>query len=400
MMLARSAAVGMSAAFLAAISSPCLAKETTSADCASGEPRLLIEFEGAGAEDCIRTEDGFAVTIVPETVPVNRSPWYAFDIVSARGGEVTVRLDYAFGEHRYIPKIVPIGMQRHTGNHEVSVSVSESGNTATLTLGLLPGRYRVSAQPVIRAFEHREWALHFAAATPFEFEVAGRSQQGRDIWQLTSANTDSRMLVLLLGGQHPPEVPGVFAMRAFLDRIGMDDELAMQFRSRFRIAAFPFLNPDGAAHGFWRSTAGLSDLNRDWGIWSQRESAIVGNYLEAERSGGVRPVFMIDFHATRAGDVLYIPSSDAAGVEPFLSAWIGRIETAMGDTHSFEPITGNNPGLSTSRSWFTRTFERPGVTLEIHDETDTGRIRALATVAAEAMMLQLLEEYCEMEKAE
>lgn len=368
-----------------------LAAPVAAQECETGDVRLLSDFEGAGAVDCKRTDDGFAVTIKPEAIPINRSPWYAFDITTERAVVVTVRLDYAYGEHRYEPKIAP--RPAAAAAPAPLIMTRDEGAVAFLDMDLPPGTWRISGQPVIAHFEHRQWATDFAAQTDFTYDIAGTSQQRRDIWRLSSVPENSRLTVLLLGGQHPPEVPGALAMRAFLERLSADDDLASAFRDRFRIVAFPMLNPDGLAQGHWRMTSGLADLNRDWGLYTQRESWLVGQYLSQRWAQGDRPVLMVDFHATRAGDVLYIPQSDAVGVEPFLSNWIARIDTAMGEQASFEAITGSNPGLPTARSWFTRTFAAPGVTLEIGDETDPTRGERLAFVAAESMMLQLLEQY-------
>lgn len=360
-------------------------------DCTRGQVRLLTDFEGAGAKECRRTQDGFELVIAPETVPINPSPWYAFDLVSAGDADVTVRLDYAYGSHRYVPKITPLAW---SGDGDLpAVTVSEDGGDAILSMTIPAGRFRISGQPVIAPFAHRNWAQDLAERSPFAFGVEGTSQQGRDIWRLTSAPSQARHAILLLGGQHPPEVPGTIAMREFLERLAEDDALARRFRSHFRIDAFPMLNPDGLAHGYWRTTGELEDLNRDWGIFSQAESALVDDFLE--RTGA--PVLMVDFHATRAGDVLYIPQADSEGVEPFLSSWIARIDALLPEEAGFEPITGNNPGLPTARSWFTRTYRAPGVTLEIADETDPQRTVRLARAAAEAMMAQLLDQYSQAE---
>lgn len=372
---------------------PAPAAQAQGEDCTKGEVRLLTDFEGAGAKECRRTPEGFELVIAPETVPINRSPWYAFDIASPSPAEVTVELDYAYGTHRYVPKIAPLAWSGNGEVPTVDFVVSEDEDTATLTIAVPAGRFRISAQPVIPAYAHRNWALDLAGRSDFAFGVEGTSRQGRDIWRLTSAPAQARHAVLLLGGQHPPEVPGTIAMREFVERLAESDPLARRFRAHFRIDAFPMLNPDGLAHGYWRTTTDHEDLNRDWGIFSQTESALVDDFLARTAA----PVLMVDFHATRAGDVLYVPQSDAEGVEPFLSSWIARIDALLPDEPGFEPITGNNPGLPTARSWFTRTFTAPGVTLEIGDETDPQRTARLARAAAEAMMAQLLDQYSQAE---
>ncbi|WP_271078771.1 M14 family zinc carboxypeptidase [Aurantiacibacter sp. MUD61] len=370
---------------------PAAAQDGRSESCADGEVGLHLDFEGAGGRDCERTDTGFAITIAPETTPINRSPWYAFDITAEQPATVEVELRYTYGEHRYVPKIEVRDTSR--AEMEPSVSTEDLGERAILTLTLPAGRFRVSAQPVIPSPDRVAWARGFAEASDFSFHIAGASREGRNIVRLTSDVSDSPLIVLLLGGQHPPEVSGSLAMRAFLERIAEDGALANRFRARFRIDAFPLLNPDGIAAGHWRTTAGLEDLNRDWGIYSQIESHAVGSFVYDRWQAGERPVLMVDFHATRVGDVLYVPQPDAPGVEPFLSNWIARVDARMGDEPGFEPITGNNPGLPTARSWFTRTFHRPGVTLEIGDETDLARTQRLARAAAEAMMAQLLEDF-------
>ena len=364
-----------------------------SVPCDEGELQLRSDFEGARAADCRRTEAGFAVTISPEKEPVNKSPWYAFDLIAADAQPVTVKLNYTYGWHRYSPKA-----WHGEGGWEVlpedAVETADDGQRAVMSIALAEGRTRIAAQPLYDASERMGWVEALAAASPdLKLTIAGHSVEERPIQRLSSGpEGEGRPLLLLLGSQHPPEVPGWTAMQAFLERLVEDDRLAQEFRDQIRIEIFPILNPDGLDRGHWRLNAALVDINRDWGPFTQPETRIVRDVIEARRTAGDRPVLMVDFHATRKGDILYTPD-ETAQLTPggYTNEWASAIESRL-DEPSFRIVTAHNPGLPTSKGWFAETYGAPGVTLEIGDETDPDRSSRLGRAAAEAMMVTLLEQ--------
>ena len=63
-------------------------------------------FPGGRMNECVQiADDDFAVTIQPESDPINDSAWYAFRVNSTEERTISVRLKYVGGSHRYDPKI-------------------------------------------------------------------------------------------------------------------------------------------------------------------------------------------------------------------------------------------------------------------------------------------------------
>lgn len=362
--------------------------------CDEGETILTSEFDGGHARDCVRTEDGFSIRVVPESWPINRSPWFAFDIASDAPADVTVRITYTHARHRYMPKAFRAdGMQMDL---PIETQLIDDGRIAVLRMTVPQGSTRIAAQQVISPDEHLSWSLGFAERGNFEIAPAGHSEEGRLLWRLSSrpdteSHMESRPLVLLLGGQHPPEVPGSLAMRHFLERIAANDALAARFRQNFAVEIYPLLNPDGIAAGNWRTAAPLKDMNREWGEFELAATALVAERLAARQAAGNGGplALMIDFHATSAGDVFYVPSAGEPVIDRFMEGFTAELENRH-DGPGFTITAGHNPGLPTARSWFTEEYGIPGLTLEIGDETPPARTRTLAVAAAEAIMLQLL----------
>lgn len=340
--------------------------------CATPAVRIDFDFEGAPLSRCvINGEREFTLLVAPEHAPpINPSPWYAFRYEAGQGAPVTVHLDYLVGDHRYAPKWSDGSIAR-----QLEVELSQDGKRASFVLPA--GSARVSAQEVLDT----QW--HGRAMGRWESEggeriVLGRSHDGRPIEALTLGSAEAERLVVLLGRQHPPEVSGAVAMEAFVDRIverlAEDTGLA----ERYRFLVVPLLNPDGVARGHWRANRGGRDLNRDWGIFSQPETAAVKTWLDANAIAQ-RPVVMIDFHSTRS-NLFYVQGEEEtdAREQAFLDSWLGQL---AGKLEGFEftiERRNANPGSGTSKNWFHETFDIPAYTYEVGDESDRSATKSAA----------------------
>lgn len=352
-------------------------------DCTSGDVRLTQDFSGAPDSACRRTGPAaFELTIVPESPDINPSPWYAFDLETESDAEVSIALDYGEYRHRYRPKI-----ENSNGLWvafpESAVTLADEGRLATLRVTLDAGRYRIGAQEVISIDERAAWRGDFAAQHELEIEIIGHSIDGRAIEALSrrSASPDAPLIVIV-GGQHPPEVTGVLGLRAFLGTLFADPSASGTF-DQFEWLIVPDLNPDGVAEGHWRENLGDTDLNRDWGPFQQPETAAIRDAIAARAAEGHTPFLLLDFHSTRR-DVLYTPH-DNAGLTPanFSADWITLLnESWTGEGEAFDRDPSHNPGLPTAKSWFALTYNAPGLTVEFGDETDRDRIADLAAAGA------------------
>jgi hypothetical protein len=361
-------------------------------NCETGAIRLTQDFSTAPGSTCERSGEAvFALAIRPEDPDINPSPWYAFDLHADEATEAEVALDYADYRHRYRPRVELEGGHWAALPEDV-LSVSEEGHQARLALDIPAGVTRIGAQEVITLQERVQWRASFASRTGMSRSVIGESREGRPIEALARpAAAPGAPLIIIVGGQHPPEVTGVLGLRAFLDTL-FDPSADQAVLDRYQWLIIPDLNPDGVEHGHWRHNTGGLDLNRDWGPFTQPETAAAFAAIEAQIAEGHAPFLLLDFHSTRR-DVLYTPP-DAAALTPFAFSedWIALIEAAWSsDEPAFDRGPSHNVGMPTSKTWFADTYAAPGVTVEYGDNTDRDRITALSQTAAQALVRYLNE---------
>lgn len=356
----------------------------TGADCSTAVARITFDLESAPRSTCtILGERAFAILVAPEHAPpINPSPWYAFRYAASGAEGISVRLDYLVARHRYSPKLVRVGEVT-----PVPVEVSDDGRTARLALP--PGEGIVAAQEPFGASRYARLVDRLAALPHADRVELGRSLDGRPITAVRFGNRTAPALVVLLGRQHPPETTGAVAMEAFLLELADQLDARPNLGERIQFLAVPELNPDGVARGHWRANRGATDLNRDWGDFSQPEPRAVKTWLD-ERSDSVRPVAVLDFHST-GRNLFYVQSEEETDEreEQFLNSWLGGKESAIVD-YPFEIERRDaNPGLGTAKNWFHATYDIPAYTYEVGDDTPPEAIRRSARSLALSYVVQL-----------
>jgi hypothetical protein len=353
---------------------PVVAGETCSTTSAS----LNFDFDGAAASVCaIVGERDFALLVTPEHAPpINPSPWYAFRYRAEGDAPVTVTLRYLGGQHRYPPK------WRAAGGEWRDLPSEPAADGKSAAIRLPQGEGVIAAQEILTPADASADLARWSAMTGSKPFVLGHSHDGRPIEAIRLGRADAPRLVVLLGRQHPPEVTGAIAMRAFVDALaaqagGFGD---VQF------LVVPMLNPDGTARGHWRANRGATDLNRDWGPFTQPETRSLKAWLDA-LPPAVRPAAMIDFHSTRS-NLFYVQGPDEADAAQrrFLAAWLeGRENALAGYPFTIEPRNAN-PGSGTAKNWFHATYAIPAYTYEVADDADRAATRAAAKVLAESLI--------------
>ena len=351
-------------------------------DCTAGAVQL---YSGA---TCVRTgPSSFVLAVRPESEPINPSPWFAFEIETREHTSATVMLDYGAFSHRYQPK------QRLAGGRWQALSpdaveIFERGGRAELYLSVPAGRTAVAAQEILTREERAEWNRSFADRARFRLSEIGRSVNGHPILAIEAgSHLYTAPLILILGGQHPPEVPGTLGLRKFLETLAQEGGPLLETH---RVLIVSELNPDGVGGGFWRLNSGLVDLNRDWGPFSQPETRAVKAELDRLTQAGARPVLMLDFHATRQ-NTLYTPRHEASLDPPeFASLWVARID-AIYEGVLPHVSAGHNDERPTAKVWFAEQYGAPGITVEYGDETARQEIDALSVAFAQALVAVLTD---------
>lgn len=347
-------------------------------------------FEGGRATSCAQDgKNSYVVSIRPEGEPINRSPWYAFDVVSTDKRKVSVTLEYGDYKHRYSPDVWT--QEAGWRPYEGKIKLREDGARATLKLDLGAAKsMRLAASPLIVREDTEAWMRALAQANEsIAYEQLGVSAQDRPIRMIQTGGELSDW-ILVIGRQHPPETTGAIAMQAFAERLMADDETARAFRDRVGVVMIPMLNPDGVAGGNWRFESSGKDMNRDWGPFEKPEPQLVRDEIERRKAAGKRLLLGLDFHSTRE-DVLYTQPDDAEGdFAWFPGAWHEAINARLeAETPGAPPVArdpGHNPGYPNYKTWINITYGVPGVTVEFGDETDPERLRRIGRIAAEELM--------------
>lgn len=359
--------------------------------CASTAFLIDSEFESGNFARCkVRRDGSFDITIEPEDHKVIiEQPWYAFRVTAATPGELSVRLRFPDGYARYWPKLSTDG--RHWARAPASaVEVPASQKSMTLRLSLSAGTHWIAAQELLSNAWYEEWLAELAGHAELSVAVIGHSVEGRALHLVKTANRPEA--IVLLGRQHPAEIPGALAMRDFVATLLADTDLARRFRARFTLLILPLLNPDGVANGHWRHNSGRTDLNRDWGKFTQPETQAVARLLAGLDELGIRPRLMLDFHATKQTKTLLFYTQTAAEITspPRLADhWIAAVQARLPD-FVFRQSPGPSDENPNSKGYYYRRYGIPAYTYELADEVDRAQLHATTPILAEEMMRLML----------
>ena len=337
------------------------------------------------------SEDAFEVTIAPENAPINNSTWYAFRIWSEKTRTISLTLTYVDGRHRYIPKISANGTTYSLSD----VEYDSSTGSATFPITISPVKKTISAQnlPGTRFSDLEDY---IATDLPdfVTVKTAGTSNYGNPVYELIVDETvpdQPKKAILLLSRQHPPEISGYHTYQVFFERMLANDDLAVAFRKKFLIYAFPMLNPDGVIHGHWRHNAMGVDLNRDWKNFNQPETRAVRDALTPLASDpDIEVLYGLDFHSTDENLFYPINKEVPTKVDNFTQQW-------------FPLVDADNPALNfrseefdtsspISKNWMFKTFGCDALTFEVDDELTTAQIQQLGKSAAESFMKLMLDK--------
>lgn len=351
------------------------------------------DFDGARLNGFERENDSTAIAIInPENTPINNSPYYAFKIWSKSSKPFYLKFQYPKGfKHRYIPKLKEGDRWRVID----SSSIFKEDSIVTIKLELSNTPKIVAAQEIQSSTDVKNWYTSLAnnKANYVHFQNFGKSRLGRnlpvlDIYQGDSKGKD---IIILLTRQHPPEVTGYFAFQEFLQTILNDSELSSRFLNRFRVLAFPIMNPDGVDLGHWRHNAGGVDMNRDWSQYNQPEIKNTVKFITKQlKSNKSKLILGLDFHSTWY-DVFYTNKRREDTTLPhFIEDWFESLENKI-PNYKVNEAAGNST-KPVSKGWFLYGYDAVGITYEIGDKTPKDSIKLFGSVSADEMMNILLNK--------
>jgi len=201
---------------------------------------------------------------------------------------------------------------------------------------------------------------------------------------LSKGEVKDKPTVVVISRQHPPEVTGYFAMRAFIETI-IEQGASNGFLEKYRVLVYPMMNPDGVDLGHFRHNTGGIDLNRDWAEYNQPEIKQVTSHIVKEAKAGKNEIVLgLDFHSTYY-DVYYtFDETVERKIPTFTKAWLGQIQKELGLDDINEQPSGI--GRPISKGWFFKQFGAEGIVYEIGDSTPRDFIKTKGEVSANAMM--------------
>lgn len=357
--------------------------------CEAGGFLIDNQFEGGNFATCSVVADNEARLVIrPEDEPpINQSPWYAFRVSPKGPGPVRVSVEFEDGYARYWPKLSADGNNwRRASDDEASIDAE--GNALQVTIGPDSPSTFVSAQELLVNPYYEDWVRELNANPNATVSLIGRSVRGRPIHAAQTAMRNE--VIYLIGRQHPPEVSGALAMRAFVTTVLGDSTLARNFRQRYSVVVIPLINPDGVAQGHWRHNVNGVDLNRDWGPFTQPETQGALRLIRRVDSAGARPALMLDFHSTRDSLFYAQLEAESSWTIDFASEWFRRFRERR-PTFSFKHDPRPRSGQANTKNFFFDRYRIPALTYEIGDEEDRASILDTTPVFAEEMMRLLLE---------
>ena len=366
-----------------------LLAETSTPVCEQAGVKVLTDFQGGNINGCEFSSNGqLTISVVPESEPINSSPWYAFRLLANATTDVAIVLDYGNYKHRYTPDFSIDGVNWQT-YAAAKLDLNKDKSRARFSLRVPQGKpVVIAAQPLLTSSHYATWLESLKEEYGVAVSSAGQSVEGRPLWRATTPA--KKHTLLLLGRQHPPETTGALALISFVERLFEDDALATRFRNEVGLLLYPLINPDGVDKGYWRHNVQGKDLNREWGPFSQPENGIidtdVAQWLEKHDSQLIKA---IDFHSTRY-DVFYTqPDQSASTLPDLLGDWLAQFEREMRsqfDGFDIRRQVSENPQVNAAKHYFFTQYGISSTTLEIGDETDRGFIKAYGRAAAESFM--------------
>ncbi|MEE9407763.1 MAG: M14 family metallopeptidase [Polaribacter sp.] len=351
------------------------------------------EFDGARLNGFEKVNDSTVKAIIkPENTPINNSAYYSFKIWSKKEKTIYIQFDYPEGfKHRYIPKIKTVSTPWKQMNDK---NIIRENNFVTVKLDVVRDTTWVSAQELMTSKDTRKWYNNLIVdkTNYVHLKSVGKSRLGKDlpVLDIYKGKKEQKPIVVLLTRQHPPEVTGFFAFQEFLTTILKENNLTTAFLNKYRVLAFPIVNPDGVDLGHWRHNAGGVDTNRDWSKYNQPEiKQIIKFITKASKKDKAKIILGLDFHSTYE-DVFYTNKIREKTTLPnFIEEWFTALEENI-PNYKVNEKAGNST-KPVSKGWFLYGQNALGITYEIGDATPRNKIKLVGKVTAEEMMKILIK---------
>lgn len=361
------------------------------------------DFDGARLNGvAFDGDDHYTVWITAENTPINVSPWYAFKIWTENPRDIKVKLLYQDSRSRYYPKLSTDGLNfkpidstslKTINPGEGEFGINAAPESVELTLSVTSEPLWVVAQELYTSKRVKSWIDSLSVKPYVSAQEIGKTTEQRPLHLLEiGETTNSKKALMLISRQHPPEVTGFIAMKSFIETISGENALAKRFRSRYTVFAVPLMNPDGVDNGHWRHSMGGIDLNRDWQNFNQPETRSVRDFLNKKSGEGYEFVFGADFHSTW-DDIYYPVDTLFSGKRgKIVFDWIEKISDRLPQKKTNVSPSKRIEPTMVSSAYFYVNHNMPSIVFELGDDTPRPFLKEKGKVAAEELMLLLLDE--------
>jgi hypothetical protein len=345
------------------------------------------DFEAGKIDECKQlTENHFELLTKPENRPINPSPWYAFKVInkSTENQQISMVIKADKANPRYLPKVSIDGKQWQALPFDII------DNAIHVSIQLQQHDLFIAGQEVIDNAFYAQWNQSLAKQSGFELQLLGLSTEGRRIEALVHSKPENKEWFLIVGRQHPPEITGALALLSFVEELASHQQLNADFLARFNVMIIPNLNPDGVAEGNWRHNTKGTDLNRDWGTFTQVETQQVQTWLNKTLIEQQNLVFALDFHSTQQ-DIFYtMPSDYTVAPSTFSEDWLKQLKDATVSSFTVRPKPGSSPNRGIFKQYLADEYNIHSITYEVGDNTNRELIKHVAQAAAKTLMQKML----------
>lgn len=318
----------------------------------------------------------FQITSVAEDYPIDRSPTYAFKLITRNAEKLIINLHFKGAKAPGTPKMSRDGknwevLPAHLEGSDLLMNVSTTANDT-----LILARHHLYTSSRLEA-----WMEDLEKDDRVHYSSCGKSIGGRDMHVLDvyKGNPEGKDVIVFITRQHPTEVPGQYVHKTYMETILAN--AGEDFWERYRIVSFPMLNPDAVDMGRWRHNLNGMDLNRHWvEDTEQPENKSVMNWLLENVEDG-KMKFAIDFHSRDGANAFYVTKRDLDIVNIYSDSILNRDPSltyvVLDEFPSFTKIATPNY----SNTW----FNKKDVPILIHETThDVAYEEAIETAEVSA----------------
>ena len=300
--------------------------------------------------------------------------WFYFRVTGPAGSALKMVIENA-GDAAY-----PKGWENYSAvvSHDLEqwhrVETHYDGSALTIHAETGAGSVYVAYFAPYPTGRHRKLIAQAGAISDAEVSVLGQTLDGRDMDLITIGSAgEGKQSFWITARQHPGETMAEWWMEGFLERLGDDEDEAVQaLRENTVLYIVPNMCPDGSARGHLRTNAAGVNLNREWADPSMERSPEVYLVLEKMKETGLD--FALDVHGDEALPYNFIAGTEgipdwtnrlADLLESFKQAYVESSDGEFQTKHGYPVNAPGKANLTICSNALAQRFDALAMTLEM-----------------------------------